>query len=275
MALFVNTNLASLNAQRNLAGTSSLVSTSLERLSSGLRINNAYDDSAGLAIADKLARDVRVVNQAIRNANDGLSALAIGDKALGTITDIVTRASELASESATGTVSDAQRSSIQNEFAALLSEIDRISSVTTFNGVQLLSPTQTLTIQVGLDGSTASQISFSTADGSTSALGLTNTGVAVSTQASAQAALGLLTSAIASIAQSRGKLGAYESRLLTAISSLQVASENYSAAESRIRDTDVAAETANLTRGQVLQQAGVAVLAQANQQPQLALKLLQ
>ncbi len=274
MALFVNTNLASLNAQRHLDQSSGAVSQSLERLSSGVRINNAYDDAAGLAIADKLNRDVRVINQAIRNANDGLSALAIGDKALGTITDVVTRASELASEAATGTISDTQRSSIQNEFTALLSEIDRLSTVTTFNGVQLLSPTQTLAIQVGLDGGTNSQVSFSTADGSTSALGITNTGLAVSTQASAQSALGLLTSAIATIAQSRGKLGAYESRLLTAISGLQVASENFSAAQSRIRDADVAAETANLTRAQVLQQAGVAILAQANQQPQLALKLL-
>jgi len=274
MALFVNTNLSSLNAQRHLDASSGSVSQSLERLSSGLRINNAYDDAAGLAIADKLSRDVRVINQAIRNANDGLSALAIGDKALGTINDVVTRASELASEAATGTINDTQRSSIQNEFTALLSEIDRLSTVTTFNGVQLLSPTQTLTIQVGLDGGTNSRISFSTADGSTSALGITNTGVAVSTQAAAQSALGLLTSAIATVAQARGQLGAYESRLLTAITSLQVASENFSAAQSRIRDADIAAETANLTRAQVLQQAGVAVLAQANQQPQLALQLL-
>jgi flagellin len=274
MALFVNTNLPSLNAQRHLDASSGSVSQSLERLSSGLRINNAYDDAAGLAIADKLSRDVRVINQAVRNANDGLSALAIGDKALGTINDVVTRASELASEAATGTINDTQRSSIQNEFTALLSEIDRLSTVTTFNGVQLLSPTQTLSIQVGLDGSTNSQVSFSTADGSTSALGITNTGVAVSTQAAAQSALGLLTSAIATVAQARGKLGAYESRLLTAITGLQVASENFSAAQSRIRDTDVAAETANLTRANVLQQAGVAILAQANQQPQLALQLL-
>jgi flagellin len=274
MALFVNTNLSSLNAQRHLEGSSGLVSRSLERLSSGLRINNAYDDAAGLAIADKLSRDVRVINQAIRNANDGLSALFIGDKAFGTINDIVTRASELASEAATGTINDTQRSSIQNEFVALLSEIDRLSSVTTFNGVQLLSPTQTLTVQVGLDGSTASQVSITTADGSTSALGISTSSLAVSTQASAQSALGLLTSAIATIAQSRGKLGAFESRLLTAISSLQIASENFSAAQSRIRDADVAAETANLTRANVLQQAGVAVLAQANQQPQLALQLL-
>lgn len=274
MSLFVNTNLSSLNAQRHLEASSGALGSALERLSSGLRINNAFDDAAGLAIADKLRRDTRVTNQAIRNANDGLSALAIGEKALGIITDIVTRASELASEAATGTVNDTQRSAIQNEFTALLSEIDRLSAVTTFNGVQLLSPTQTLTIQVGLDGSTNSQVSFSTTDGSTSALGVVNSTIAVSTQASAQSALGKLTSAIATIAQNRGSLGAYESRLLTAISSLRIASEQFSAAESRIRDTDVAAETANLTRGQVLQQAGVAILAQANQQPQLALQLL-
>jgi flagellin len=272
MGLLVNTNLFSLNAQRHIDESSNDLRRSLERLSSGLRINDAYDDAAGLAIADKLARDVRVANQAIRNANDGLSALAIGEKALGQVSDILTRLSELASESATGLVSDTQRSAIQAEFGALLSEIDRISVTTTFNGVQLLSAGTTVTIQVGLDGTTNSQISFSTVDGSKSGIGL-NT-IAASSQSSAQSALGILTSAIATVAQNRGTLGSFESRLITAISNLRVASENFSAAQSRIRDADVAAETAALTRASILQQAGVAVLAQANQQPSVALSLL-
>src|SRR5439155_6952533 len=235
------------------------LSTSLERLSSGLRINNAYDDAAGLAIADKLGRDVRVINQAIRNANDGLAALAIGEKALGQVNATITRLSELASQAASGTVTDTQRSAIQEEFTQLLSEISRISNVTTFNGVNLLSAGTSVVLQVGLDGTTNSQISFNTIDGSISGiLSVGQTSVAASSQSSAQSALGLLTSAIATVAQKRGTLGAAESRLLTAIGQLRVASENFAAAESRIRDADVASETANLTRATILPQAGVA-----------------
>ncbi len=275
MALFVNSNLDSLNVQRHLEESAGSLKTSLERLSSGLRINDAFDDAAGLAIADKLARDTRVAAQAIRNANDGLSALAIGEKALGQVTDIVTRLSELASESATGTVTDTQRSAIQSEFSALLSEVGRLSNTTTFNGVQLLSSGTTVVLQVGLDGTTNSQISFSTVDGSVSGiLSVSQTSIAASTQSSAQSALGLLTSAIANVAQTRGTLGAFESRLITAIAGLRVAKENFEAAEGRIRNADVAAESANLARANILQQAGVAVLAQANQQPALALQLL-
>jgi flagellin len=273
MALLINTNLAALNAQRHLAESGASLNTSLERLSSGLRINNAYDDAAGLAIAGRLGADVRIATQAIRNANDGLSALAIGEKALGQSTDILTRLSELASESATGLVTNTQRSAIQAEFGQLVSEIDRISNTTSFNGVQLLSAGTTVAVQVGLDGTSNSRISFSTVDGSSSGLGLSN--IAVSDQASAQSALAILGSAITNVAQNRGTLGAYESRLLTAISNLRVATENFAAAQSRIQDADVAAESANLTRSTILQQAGVAVLAQANQQPAVALRLLQ
>ncbi len=275
MALIVNTNIGALNAQRHLEESGSSLDRALERLSSGVRINNAYDDAAGLAIADRLQRDVRVANQAIRNANDGISALAVGEKALGTVTDILTRLSELASESASGTVTDTQRSSIQNEFTALLSEIGRLSNTTPFNGVPLLSAGTTVTLQVGLDGTSNSQIQFTSVDGSVSGvLSLAQTSIAASTQSSAQSALGLLTSAISTVAQNRGSLGAFESRLLTAVNSLRVASENFSSAQSRIRDADIAAETAALTRGNILQQAGVAVLAQANQNPQIALQLL-
>ncbi|HZP41152.1 MAG TPA: flagellin [Candidatus Binatia bacterium] len=275
MALDINTNISSLNAQRHLEESGDALTTSLERLSSGVRINNAYDDAAGLAIADKLNRDARVAAQAIRNANDGISALSIGEKALGNVSSILSRLSELASQSASGSITDTQRSAIQNEFAALLSEIARISTVTTFNGVQLLSAGTTVALQVGLDGTSNSQINFTTVDGSVSGiLSVSQTSIAASTAASAQSALGLLTSAIANVAQTRGVLGAAESRLLQAVANLRIAQENFQAAEGRIRDTDVAAETANLTRASVLRQAGVAVLAQANQQPSLALQLL-
>jgi flagellin len=264
-----------LNAQFNLNKTQGGLNQAIRRLSSGLRINQASDDAAGLAIADRLERDQRVAGQAIRNANDGLSALAVGEQALGTDTDILTRLSELATEAATGTVSDAQRSAIQQEFTALLSEIDRISATTVFNGVQLLSAGTTVTLQIGLDNSSNSQISFNSVDGSVSGiLGVTAGSIAVSTQAAAQSALAFLTSGIAQVAQTRGSIGAVESRLLTAISNLQVAQENFQEAEGRIRDADVAAESANLAKSEVLQQAGAAVLAQANQLPNLALKLL-
>lgn len=274
MALYVNTNLSSLNAQRHLEETGGTLRSALERLSSGVRLNDAYDDAAGLAIADKLGRDVRVIGQALRNANDGLSALSIAEKALGTVSSTITRLSELAQQSATGTVTDTQRSAINAEFGQLLSEITRISSTTTFNGVQLLSAGTTVAVQVGLDGTSESQISFTTIDGSLSALFGGQTSIAVDTQQNAQSALGTLTSSIASVALTRGTLGAYESRLLSAITNLRVARENFAGAESRIRDTDVADETARLTKGTILQQAGVAILAQANQQPNLALQLL-
>lgn len=274
MALTVNTNLFSLNAQRHLEETAQGLKTSLARLSSGLRINDAVDDAAGLAIADKLGRDVRVAAQAIRNANDGISALAIGEKALGNVTEILTRLSELASQSATGTVTNSQRSAIQAEFSQLLSEVSRISTTTSFNGVTLLSAGTTVAIQVGIDGTTNSQISFTTVDGSLSGILAGNTAIAADTAVNAQSALGILTAAIQTVVQTRGTLGSFQSRLYTAINNLRVAKENFAAAEGRIRDADVAAETAALTRAQILQQAGTAVLAQANQQPQLALALL-
>ncbi len=275
MSIVVNSNLASLTVRRHLEESSAQLRTALERLSSGVRINNAYDDAAGLAIADKLRRDSRIAAQAIRNTNDGLSALAIAEKALGEETAILVRLSELASQSATGLISDAQRSAIQAEFAALLSEIDRISVTTTFNGVRLLSAGTTFTLHVGLDDTPASQIAFSTVDGSVAGvLGVSPGSIAVSGQGAAQSSLGILTSGIAAVAQLRATIGAYESRLLTAIANLRVASETFSTAESRIRDSDIAAETAALARARILQNTGVAVLALANLHPAVALALL-
>jgi flagellin len=272
MALNVNTNVPSLNAQRQLSASSDALRRSFERLSSGLRINSASDDAAGLAIADRLRADVRIASQAVRNANDGISAISIGEKALGEVGTILTRLSELASQSASGLVTSTQRSALQQEFTALVSEIDRISNTTSFNGVQLLSAGTTVSLQIGLDGTSDSRISFNTIDGTSSGIGLSS--VAVSTADAAQSALGSITSAISNVASRRGTLGSVESRLKTAIANLRVARENFAAAESRIRDADVAEETANLTRTSILQQAGVSVLAQANQQPSLALSLI-
>jgi flagellin len=272
MALNISTNVPSLNAQRHLESSSGALNKSLERLASGLRINSAADDAAGLAVADRLRADVRIATQAVRNANDGISAISIGEKALGKSGEILARLSELASQSATGTVSDSQRSALQEEFTALVSEIDRVSNTTTFNSVNLLSAGTTVSLQIGLDGSDNSRISFTTVDGSASGIGLN--GVGISTAEAAQSALGAIGSAIATVASRRGSLGSIESRLNTAIANLRVAKENFSAAESRFRDAVVAEETANLTRTTILQQAGVSVLAQANQQPSLALSLL-
>ena len=272
MALNVFTNVASINAQRHLDESSAMLAKSLERLSSGLRINSAADDAAGLAIAERLRSDVRLASQAIRNANDGISAMAIGDKALGEVGNILVRLTELAEQSATGLLGANNRSALQAEFDNLVSEIDRISQTTSFNGVNLLSAGTTVSLQVGIDGTSNSRIDFSTVDGTSSGLGLST--VSVSDAVAARSAIGLLNNAIASVVARRGSIGAIESRLNISIANMRVARENFSSAESRIRDADIAMETANLTRTSILQQAGVAVLAQANQQPQLALQLL-
>jgi flagellin len=272
MALSVVTNVAALKAQNSLAVSTDRLNKSLARLSSGLRINEAQDDPAGLAVADKLRADVRIAGQAIRNANDGVSAINIADKALETIGNSLARLGELAEQSATGTLNDTQRGSLQSEFAALVSEIDRISATTTFNGAQLLSSSSNITFQVGLDNTVDSRITLGQITATSSALGLT--GQSVNTSTNALAALGKLTTAISATATQRGQLGATQSRLQIAISNLRTLRENFSAAESRIRDVDVAEETTNLANATILQQAGASILAQANQQPALALSLL-
>jgi flagellin len=272
MALSVVTNVAALKAQNSLAVSTDRLNKSLARLSSGLRINEAQDDPAGLAVADKLRADVRIAGQAIRNANDGVSAINIADKALEQIGNSLARLGELAEQSATGTLNDTQRVSLQSEFAALVSEIDRIAATTIFNGAQLLSSAASITFQVGLDNTANSRITLDKITATSSALGLT--GQAVDTSVNALAALGQLTTAISTTATRRGQLGATQSRLQIAISNLRTLRENFSAAESRIRDVDVAEETTNLANASILQQAGAAILAQANQQPALALSLL-
>jgi flagellin len=272
MALSIVTNVAALKAQNSLAASTDRLNKSLARLSSGLRINEAQDDPAGLAVADKLRADVRVAGQAIRNANDGVSAINIADKALEQIGNSLARLAELAEQSATGTLNDTQRTSLQSEFAALVSEIDRIAATTTFNGAQLLSSAAAINFQVGLDNSANSRITLNQITATSSALGLSSQ--QVNTAANALTALGKVSTAISSTATNRGQLGATQSRLQIAISNLRTLRENFSAAESRIRDVDVAEETTNLASATILQQAGAAILAQANQQPALALSLL-
>jgi flagellin len=285
MAITLGSNIASLQAQRRLATATESLGKTFERLSSGQRINRASDDAAGLAIADSLRASQRVATVAIRNANDGISTIAIADSALGEIGNVLSRLAELAEQSANGVFSTTQRSALSNEFIALSSEIERIATTTQFNGVALLSGGGTLTLQVGFNSTSTSQISFTGVQGTLQALGLAATGTSGLTfslngasipegQSASRAALDAVNSAITSLASTRGTLGATESRLQVAINSLTVARENFAAAESRIRDVDVASEAAELTRLNILQQAGAAVLAQANQQPSLALSLL-
>lgn len=285
MPITINSNIASLQAQRRLGIANNALQETYQKLSSGQRINKASDDAAGLAIADSLKADQRVASVAIRNANDGISTIAIADGALNEVGNVLSRLAELAEQSANGTFSTAQRSALQNEFSALGSEIERIATVTTFNGVRLLSGGNTITLQVGFNSQSTSQIAIANVSGTLQALGLAQVGVSNLTfsvsgttietgQSAARLALDAVNTAIGSLAQTRGNLGAAESRLRVSINSLQVARENFAAAESRIRDVDVASEAAELTRLNILQQAGASILAQANQQPQLALSLL-
>jgi len=285
MAITIGNNIASLQAQRRLADATGRLSETFERLSSGQRINKASDDAAGLAIADSLRADQRIASVAIRNANDGISVVAIADGALAQISGVLTRLAELAEQSANGVFSTQQRSALQNEFTALSSEVERIATTTTFNGVNLLSGGASITLQVGFNSGSTSQIQITNVQGTLQSLGLASTGSSVLTysisgasieagQSASRAALDAVNGAIGSLSQTRGNLGAAESRLRVAINNLSVARENFAAAESRIRDVDVASEAAELTRLSILQQAGAAVLAQANQQPALALSLL-
>ena len=286
MSITLGSNVQSLQAQRKLSNATLKLSASYERLSSGMRINKASDDAAGLAIADSLKADQRIASVAVRNANDGISAVSIADAALGQIGDVLARLAELAEQSANGVYSTVQRSALQNEFSSLASEIERIAVTTEFNGVVLLSGSAGVTLQVGFDSASTSQISFNNTQGTLAALGLAGAGssqlsysinasTADEAQSASRSALDAVNSAIVSLAATRGVLGATQSRLEVSINNLEVAKENFASAESRIRDVDVASESAELTRLNILQQAASSVLAQANQAPGIALSLLQ
>jgi len=274
MSMSIRTNVASLNAQRNLSTTQGTLDSSMSRLSSGYRITKAGDDAAGLGISTKLEAQIRSYNQAARNANDGISVIQTTEAALNETSNILTRMRELAMQSASDGIGDTERDYIQTETDQLLSEIDRIAAVTKFNGRELLSGTVTgLDFQVGVDGGADDRISFSTIDATTTEL-LGGTTLDVDDKTQAAAALTTIDQALVAVSTARAELGAVGNRFQSAINNIQSFAESLSAANSRIRDVDVAEETSRMARANILQQAGVSVLAQANQQPQLALKLL-
>lgn len=276
MALVVNTNLFSLNSQRALMSSENDLKTAMARLSSGLRINSAKDDAAGLYTVEQLTADIRGQSQAMRNAADGISLGQVAEGALGQIANNLQRIREIAVQSANGTVEN--REGLQAEVDQLTQEISRIVQTTKFNGTALLSAANGITFQVGEDGQADNQVTVSsvtlTAINSYAA-GLTATGtVDVSTSAAASAAIGDMDTDIGTVAKNRATFGAIQNRFEAVIANLSVSVENVSASRSRIQDADFAAETAKLTRAQILQQAGVAMLAQANAVPQTALALL-
>jgi flagellin len=281
MALIVNTNLLSMNAQRNVNKTQRGLGTSVARLSSGMRINSAKDDAAGMAISMKLTAHVRSLNQAVRNAQDGISVVQVAEGGMNEIHNILTRMRELGQQSATGTLSTADRTALQTEFGDLKSEIDRISDTSDFNGLKLMDGSLSasgVSLQVGINNTTQDRIQISaTTFGNIDASALTLTTATLSsidTVGHAQSMLTVLDAAISTVSTRRGNLGAVQNRLGSTIANLEIASENLSAANSRISDADFAIETANLTKSQIILQAGVAVLAQANTIPQYALQLL-
>lgn len=278
MAIVVNTNVASLNAQRNLYRTQNLLNRSLQRLSSGLRINSAKDDAAGLAISDIMTAQTRGLNQAVRNANDGISLAQTAEGAMQENTDLLQRMRELAVESANGTYGTSNRSSLNDEFQQLKAEITRNANNTKFNGKVLLNGTLgAVDIQVGPDAGqtvTLSAAATQGTGGSMTATGLSVVSATVLSAGAASAAITKIDTALQTVDTARGKLGAFQNRLEATVSNLMNVSENISAARSRIVDADFAAETSTMTKAQILQQAGLAMVAQANTLPQAALTLL-
>ena len=281
MAQIINTNLMSLNAQRNLSATQSALATSVQRLSTGLRVNSAKDDAAGLAIAERMNTQVRGMNVAIRNANDAISLSQTAEGALSKINDMGQRMRELAVQSANATNNESDRASLDAEFQALSAEIKRNLEGTSFNGTKLFSALATMTFQVGANNATTDQIAVVTADLTkeaklTAVLGGTG-GAApadIKDAAKSREALGKLDEMLSMVNAKRAEFGATQNRFEAVIQTLQVSAENQTAARSRIMDADFASETAALTRAQVLQQAGTSMLSQANSLPNNVLSLL-
>jgi flagellin len=279
MAINVNTNVSSINAQRNLETNTKSYNTSLERLASGFRINRSADDAAGLQISETLRTQIRGSKKAQENAQDGINVLNIADGAQSVVQDNLQRVRELTVQAANDTLATAQRNAVATEINARRDDIDRIASSTKFNGVSLASSTtpSTFKIQVGANSSsTNDSIDVVSALGSisTSSGGLNITTANVSTATAAQAYLDTIDTGLATLNSKRAALGALTNRLETSIQGLSVSVENLSGAESRIRNVDVASESAALTRNQILQQAATSILGQANQAPQLALSLI-
>jgi len=279
MALRINYNFESVASQRNLSTSQSNYGRAIEQLSSGLRINKAADDAAGLAVSEKLKNQVRGLNQAQRNAQDGISLLQTAEGALNETHSLLGRMRELAVQSANDTLSNSDRLHIQDEVNQLLSEVDRIASSTQFNKISLLDGSAAVALHIGANKETGvndNEIAVAIAASDTTSLAIDTLGTTatITTQSGANSAISALDAAIENISTSRGKIGAYQNRLESTINSLGVASENAGAANSRIRDADVAQSVSEMVRNQILQQSTMAVLAQANQAPQMALQLL-
>ena len=292
MAQVINTNIMSLNAQKNLNSSQGALATSLERLSSGLRINSAKDDAAGLAISERFTTQVRGLNQAIRNANDGISLAQTAEGAMQEITNNLQRIRELAVQSSNATNSESDRVALQAEVAQLIEEIQRVAEQTSFNDTKLLDGMAgTLSFQIGANAGELINVTaapdmtiatLGTSDEVVTVPGDTPTEAAVAVEAvnigtfeGAQIAIQVMDVALAEVNSARADFGAIQNRFESVITNLQTSVENQSAARSRIRDADFAAETAELTRAQILQQAGISVLSQANASPQSVLALLQ
>jgi flagellin len=275
MAQTINTNIQSMNAQRNIASSQMSMSVSMQRLSSGLRLNSAKDDAAGLAISERMTAQTRGMSVATRNANDAISLAQTAEGAIGKVGDALQRMRELAVQSANGTNNAGDRDNLQTEFAELQSEITRLVDGTKFNDQNLLNAASTFTFQIGANTGAEDTIDVDLSDLKTDV----DTPVAAldisgATSTGANAAINALDDAIDSVTTARAKFGAIQNRFDSVITSLAVGSENLTAARARITDADYAVETANLSRSQILQQAGTAMVAQANQAPNQVLQLL-
>ena len=284
MAIRIFNNIASINAQRILGVNNTRLAQSIERISSGIRINRGADDAAGLAISEGLRSDIRALRQANRNANDGMSLINVTEGALNEQSSILIRLRELASQAATGTVGSTERATIQLEFSALRDELTRIAQTTEFNGIGLIdgnlassvATTSHTLIQIGIDSTSNSRIDLNATLGldavTSSTLGIAS--LSVTASAEALTALTTIETAIASVTKARGKVGAVQNRLQRSVSALSISAENLQAAESSIRDADIAHEIAQLTRNQILVQTSTAMVGQSNLIPQSVLQLL-
>jgi len=275
MALRINTNVASVFSQKHISRSQERLTSNFEHLSSGLRITKAADDAAGLAVSEQMRSQIRSLKQAMLNTNDGISMIQTAESSLAEIANNLMRMRQLAVQAASGVIQSQERAYINTEFAALKVEVDRIADVTEFNGLKLSNGTTTnVTIQVGILNAIANdRIIVDLQDANIANLALTANNA--STQAFSQTAIGAIDTALVSINTSRASYGASQNSLSSALHNLESYTENLVASESRIRDVDFAAETADMTRNSIFQQAGVSVLAQANQSPQVALQLLQ
>ena len=275
MAQTINTNVNSITAQRNVSATQSALSMAMQRLSSGLRVNSAKDDAAGLAISERMNAQVKGMNVAIRNANDGISLAQTAEGATGKIGDALQRMRELSVQSANGTNNSGDRTNLQTEFSALQAEVTRLTAGTKFNSQVLLNGTNaTFAFQVGAGTSAQDTITVNSSDLSATDTAVAALDISGATSAGATAAITALDTAIDAVTTARSNYGSVQNRFESVISNLMVSSENLTAAKSRITDADFAVETANMSRAQILQQAGNAMIAQANQQPQQVLALL-